>query len=110
MPRIIVPENTLPSVAIVGRPNVGKSSLFNCILKRRISIVHEESGVTRDRVVAPASYMGRHFQLIDTGGLGLLDGEKRSADRWDKVIAEQSAAAIEGAGGAERAGSTGDGG
>ena len=97
MPRIIVPENTLPSVAIVGRPNVGKSSLFNCILKRRISIVHEEAGVTRDRVISPASWQGRHFQLIDTGGLGLLDGEKRIADRWDKVIAEQAAAAIEGA-------------
>ena len=97
MPRITLPENTLPSVAIVGRPNVGKSSLFNCILGKRIAIVHEASGVTRDRVMAPGAYSGRHFQLIDTGGLGLLDGETRSADRWDKVIAEQAAAAIEGA-------------
>ncbi len=97
MPKIILPENNLPSVAIVGRPNVGKSSLFNCILGKRVAIVHEASGVTRDRVMAPASYSGRHFQLIDTGGLGTLTGETRKMDRWDKVIAEQAEAAIEGA-------------
>ncbi|NQZ56667.1 MAG: 50S ribosome-binding GTPase, partial [Lentisphaeraceae bacterium] len=49
-------ENNLPVVAIVGRPNVGKSSLFNVIMRKRISIVHEESGVTRDRVSMPTQW------------------------------------------------------
>lgn len=62
----------LPTIAIVGRPNVGKSSLFNAIVGRRVSIVHEMPGVTRDRVVAPLARGVRRFQLIDTGGLGML--------------------------------------
>ncbi len=90
-------ETRLPVVAIVGRPNVGKSSLFNVIIGRRLSIVHEESGVTRDRVMAPASHNKRHFQLIDTGGLGTMIGESRNVDVWDKRIAEQVEAAVEGA-------------
>ncbi len=95
--RIRTVENTLPVVAIVGRPNVGKSSLFNAIIGRRLSIVHEQSGVTRDRVVAPAAYRKRHFQLIDTGGLGTLIGESKNVDVWDNRIAEQVEAAVEGA-------------
>ncbi len=87
----------LPTVAIVGRPNVGKSSLFNAIIGRRLSIVHEMSGVTRDRVVAPLVRGGRHFQLIDTGGLGMLQGESRSVNVWDSRIADQVEAALEGA-------------
>ncbi len=87
---------TLPTIAIVGRPNVGKSSLFNLIVGRRLSIVHEQSGVTRDRVVSPASHNGRRFQLIDTGGLGTLIGGKKS-DMWDDCIASQVEAAVEGA-------------
>ncbi len=90
-------ENRLPVVAIVGRPNVGKSSLFNSIIGRRLSIVHEQSGVTRDRVVAPAFHNGRRFQLIDTGGLGTMIGESRNVDVWDKWIAEQVEAAVDGA-------------
>ncbi len=61
------------SVAIVGRPNIGKSALFNRILGRRVSIVHEECGVTRDRVVCEAEWNGQRVELIDTGGLGTMD-------------------------------------
>jgi len=88
---------TLPTVAIVGRPNVGKSSLFNAMLGRRVAIVHEESGVTRDRIAATARHNGVSFQLVDTGGLGMYAGETRGVDRWNKAIGEQVEAAIEGA-------------
>jgi len=57
-------------------PTVGKSALFNRIVGRRIAIVHNQPGVTRDRVVAEAEWHGRAFTLVDTGGIGLLRGEK----------------------------------
>src|SRR5687768_311759 len=63
-------------IAIVGRPNVGKSALFNRIVGRRIAIVHDQPGVTRYRVTAEAEWAGRPFTLVDTGGIGLLRGEK----------------------------------
>ena len=87
----------IPTVAIVGRPNVGKSSLFNAIIRKRVSIVHEMCGVTRDRVVAPASWNGKHFQLMDTGGLGTMNGKTRNVDQWDERIGEQVEVALEGA-------------
>jgi GTP-binding protein len=61
------------TIAIVGRPNIGKSALFNRIVGRRVSIVHEERGVTRDRVVCEAEWNEQFFDLIDTGGLGTMD-------------------------------------
>jgi len=63
-------------IAIVGRPNVGKSALFNRLVGRRIAIVHDQPGVTRDRISAEAEWHGRSFTLVDTGGIGLLRGEK----------------------------------
>jgi GTP-binding protein len=60
-------------VAIIGRPNVGKSSLFNRLVGRRVSIVEPTAGVTRDRVSVTVHHADRTFELIDTGGLGLVD-------------------------------------
>jgi GTP-binding protein len=96
-PKAVLDTPTLPTVAIVGRPNVGKSSLFNVMVGRRVAIVHEESGVTRDRIAATTRHNGVSFQVIDTGGLGMYAGETRGVDRWNKAISEQVEAAMEGA-------------
>src|SRR3989344_2181241 len=61
----------LVRVAIVGRPNVGKSALFNRMAGRRIAIVHDKPGVTRDRIAAQLERDGRIYEFIDTGGIGL---------------------------------------
>ena len=78
-----------PVVAIVGRPNVGKSTLFNRILGRRNAIVDDVPGVTRDRNYADATYRGRPFRLVDTGGL-----DPTSTDTMLSLIRQQSRIAI----------------
>jgi GTP-binding protein len=84
-----------PTVAIVGRPNVGKSAIFNRLIGRRISIVHDEPGVTRDRISAVCTRGPRSFELIDTGGIGsrLADGFSAQV-RLEADIAIESASII----------------
>lgn len=83
-------ESRLPVVAIVGRPNVGKSTLMNRILGRREAIVEERPGVTRDRKEVRAEWLGREFLLVDTGGwMAESDG-----DELDAKVSKQSEEAI----------------
>jgi len=79
----------LPLVAIVGRPNVGKSTLFNRLARRRLAIVHDEPGVTRDRNYANTTAFGRDYTLIDTGGF-----DPDSDDPMKSGIARHVRAAI----------------
>jgi GTP-binding protein len=79
----------LPVVAVVGRPNVGKSTFFNRVLGERVAIVEDRPGVTRDRNFARAEWNGRQFYLVDTGGL--VEG---SDEPMDRLIREQVLTAI----------------
>ncbi len=79
-----------PLIAIVGRPNVGKSTLFNKIVGKRIAIVEDTPGVTRDRIYADGEWLNYHFTLIDTGGI-----EPESEDIIAKQMRRQAELAIE---------------
>lgn len=79
-----------PLVAIVGRPNVGKSTFFNKVVGKKISIVEDFPGVTRDRLYADAEWCGQYFTLVDTGGL-----ELKSTDEMWRHIQKQAEIAIE---------------
>lgn len=80
---------SLPVVAVVGRPNVGKSTFFNRAIGRRVAIVDETPGVTRDRNFGQADWTGKDFFLVDTGGV--VEGSDRTIDR---LIREQAMAAV----------------
>ena len=79
-----------PIVAIVGRPNVGKSTLFNALAGERISIVKDYPGVTRDRIYADVTWLNYQFTMIDTGGI-----EPESKDMMLKYMREQAQIAID---------------
>ena len=76
---------SVPRVAIVGRPNVGKSSLLNWLARRRVSVVDPTAGVTRDRVSYLMHEGGRYFELVDTGGIGIVD-ERDLSEHIDRQI------------------------
>ncbi len=95
MPEVSVraaPNNVLPTVAIVGRPNVGKSTLFNRLARRRQAIVRGEPGTTRDRNYATTEWRGQYFSVVDTGG---LLGEQLSGPFADSVAEQVEQAVIE---------------
>ena len=78
------------TVAIVGRPNVGKSTLFNRLLEQRKAIVDDQSGVTRDRQYGISDWNGKTFNVVDTGGF-----VARSEDVFEREIAKQVLVALE---------------
>lgn len=80
----------LPKLAVVGRPNVGKSALFNRICKKKIAIVDEAEGITRDRLYANADFFGMPFQVIDTGGINA-----HSKALFNEEVKRQAEIAIE---------------
>lgn len=82
-------RSSSPVVAVVGRPNVGKSTLFNRVLGSRVAIVDEAPGVTRDRNFAPAEWAGREFFIVDTGGV------VEEEEGIDRSVREQALAAVE---------------
>ena len=89
LPLLSTAGETPPLVAIIGRPNVGKSTLFNKVLGAKVAIVDDVPGVTRDRNYADATYRNRKFRLVDTGGLDLS-----SSDSMLTLIRRQSELAI----------------
>ena len=88
--------SALPLVAIVGRPNVGKSTLFNRLTKSRRSIVGDEPGITRDRIYGEFDWAGRRFRLVDTGGIIPDDPELIPTEIFNqaKVALEEAEAPV----------------
>jgi len=85
----------VPQVAIIGRPNVGKSSLFNWVAKRRLAVVDDSEGVTRDRMTTLIEHEERFFELIDTGGMGIEDIDNLTEDVRNQIeLAIESADVI----------------
>jgi GTP-binding protein len=90
----VSPASRLPLAAIVGRPNVGKSALFNWLAGRRISIVDPTAGVTRDRVSTVVEANGRFFELMDTGGMGIQDADNLTEDVEQQIQFALDSAAV----------------
>lgn len=86
--------NHLPTVALVGRPNVGKSTVFNRLVGDRISIVEDYPGVTRDRIYAQGEWLTKKFRLIDTGGIEMVDEAIMNQIRYQAEIAMEEADVI----------------
>jgi GTP-binding protein len=84
----------VPKVVIVGRPNVGKSSLFNWLAGLRLAIVEDRPGVTRDRVDYLMSYEDRYFELVDTGGIGAVDEDNLARHIEEQIDAAINSAAV----------------
>src|SRR3954471_23427236 len=85
----------IPQVVIVGRPNVGKSSLFNWLVGKRLAIVDRTAGVTRDRLNYLMNEDDRYFELVDTGGMGFQDPDNLTDSVEDQInTAIESAAVI----------------
>ena len=82
----------IPQVSIVGRPNVGKSSIFNWLVGKRLAVVDDMAGVTRDRMTFLLNENDRYFEIVDTGGIGIND-----VDELDKEIEQQIEIGIQGA-------------
>ena len=89
-------DENIPTIAIVGRPNVGKSTLFNKIVKSRRAIVGDEPGITRDRLYGKAEWLGRKFRVVDTGGIIPEDKDFIPSEifRQAKVALEEAAAVV----------------
>ncbi|MER3458472.1 MAG: ribosome biogenesis GTPase Der, partial [Chloroflexota bacterium] len=93
-----------PIVALVGRPNVGKSTLFNRLVGARLAVVHEAPGTTRDRIQADSEWNGVTFTVVDTGGIEVLEGPRQAvrgstpeaiaSDRYLSEIRAQAEMAI----------------
>ena len=79
----------MPTVCLVGRPNVGKSTIFNRLVGKKISIIEDTPGVTRDRIYGDAKYLDYSFHLIDTGGIDVGD------DTFNDEIRMQASIAID---------------
>lgn len=84
----------VPVVALVGRPNVGKSTIFNRLIGERLSIVEDQPGVTRDRIYATGKWIGKDYQLIDTGGIDMSDEPLMNQVRYQADIAMEEADVI----------------
>jgi GTPase len=84
----------LPVVAIVGRPNVGKSTMLNATVGRLVSVVDPTEGVTRDRVAVPLTMGGKAFQVVDTGGIGIVDVQDLSPQVEEQISTALAQAAV----------------